>query len=1236
MREPDIKLVKLKRMTMEKKKQEFRKQDDEFLVSGINSWLVADYFDIMQVESIKLETPFSKWLDMATDGDDANDFEQGDAIAAQSYTLYCGSAMQEEYEEHSGKAYRKDPFKQDQDAGMDILSIIHVYIMPEILARMNVRADEIGDEKGILLRQFIDDLYSILDLFSEKNKSESFWARVYMMLSAGDLAIVVRSKEPDLACRIATYIRKRRANRNVKNPSPDQAYVLYKTYTLSTIRRKTGKSGENKDMQGQVKTKDRFIVRGYYSNLYWRNKMYESPLLSNNENDDAGDFHPLGGRYDFTVRLSEDEFCQVMSATDNEEAEKAGKEQSIRVQQLRYLIAKEGLSGINERYLIDKIKEEPKLTDEEITSKSVFISENSDKDERSLKDVNKDQIKKLYEIWNQIIKGSRTALGYRKNIQKYLYMLRREINLCESVNESSDTRIYAKILIELLGNVLAAVKRYFNKYNNHMPKCDTEINALEDNLRKAITVLDSYAQYIRNNNLQSIQTPNYNVETAMGAEKILIGYSELLWCFIEFYKRAVPDTSQKEYLTVMVPDLRDRDVNIDVMFSNEELPDMSDEGAGKRQADSMNKRLIVIGSPTLEELTDFPVIFPALFHEVAHQFRYEKRIDRNKAVLRSTVWEIMHGFSKYLTKVVNEQIEDEANEGGWLCAVLTEELTNFFMKRKDSREEKAKIENQSLAQFSYELYGDINDLFALWKQRARLEARVREFIFDLRYELDYLDEKTIKLIQELATIFDNKKELSEEGDNDQKTDNGAEGYDTAKRINLAVTHAFNLAGKCAYLYQKDTGSVWVPVEVREEDRCWEVEWEQIFGKEDENTPVEQRQIKEAFMSFLSWTQGYEEELRQDGIESVKFSKWETLDKELYDKMLEHWGAVAQKCAVAYCWETNEWQEEKEQRGTAGSAYRYWTHVGRKLGLDYGGQAGRFDEIVQNVLVACEFQISPSFLEVYREETADLLMCSVMKLTPMGYLNLVASLFVSEDKLFHATDLERVFCVLYIFWCYKGNGEEAWITYRQLLRQIFADIKENEKTLLSGCTNGWPKVKFPDGEIPIEDNVEDNIKAEDTIKENMGYMESCRSEIIEGRMESQDNNSLLGELDNILRCCSLLIDLIWQGKCYWIKLHNEKEVILDLQRGCEQLRQLKNSEHLHGREDYYKKGIEKIYRVGGYASEYLTKSYSQKGMGNNSESNKEINRECMELLLMMYYHNKIRTAQERRSEQTDGD
>lgn len=46
MREPDIKLVKLKRMTMEKKKQEFRKQDDEFLVSGINSWLVADYFDI--------------------------------------------------------------------------------------------------------------------------------------------------------------------------------------------------------------------------------------------------------------------------------------------------------------------------------------------------------------------------------------------------------------------------------------------------------------------------------------------------------------------------------------------------------------------------------------------------------------------------------------------------------------------------------------------------------------------------------------------------------------------------------------------------------------------------------------------------------------------------------------------------------------------------------------------------------------------------------------------------------------------------------------------------------------------------------------------------------------------------------------------------------------------------------------------------------------------------------------
>lgn len=152
---------------------------------------------------------------------------------------------------------------------------------------------------------------------------------------------------------------------------------------------------------------------------------------------------------------------------------------------------------------------------------------------------------------------------------------------------------------------------------------------------------------------------------------------------------------------------------------------------------------------------------------------------------------------------------------------------------------------------------------------------------------------------------------------------------------------------------------------------------------------------------------------------------------------------------------------------------------------------------------------------------------------------------------------------------------------------------------------------------------------------MEYMEECRTWII-AHKDVQDRNRVLGELNNILRLCGLLSDLVWNSKYYWKKLHEDEELAADLMAGREELSRLEERKDSSGRKDYYKKGIDKIYKAGKCVSKYLSESYSQKGIGSSTGSCKELNRECMELLLMMFYHNKIRTAQERISEQTDGD
>lgn len=51
--------------------------------------------------------------------------------------------------------------------------------------------------------------------------------------------------------------------------------------------------------------------------------------------------------------------------------------------------------------------------------------------------------------------------------------------------------------------------------------------------------------------------------------------------------------------------------------------------------------MLIIGSPTISELGDMPVFMAMLFHEIAHQFRYEERSERNPVVAHMIIKEKM-------------------------------------------------------------------------------------------------------------------------------------------------------------------------------------------------------------------------------------------------------------------------------------------------------------------------------------------------------------------------------------------------------------------------------------------------------------------------------------------------------------------------------------------------------------------------------------------------------------------
>lgn len=1178
MMDADIRLVKLTRTTMEGKKT----------LPNDKSWFVADYFDIMEVDALSLEDPFAVWLGIGDDTADNN------VISEQSYTLYCSSNMLMRYEENSEKSYRGNPF--DNAGKNECLSIIHVYILPEIIARMKMGKDEVRSDTGILLEPFVKDLYDILDLYEDKNKNESFIARVYMMLSAGDFAIVIKSKTSDTAYSISTYLRKRMINREEGNCT-ESGYVIYKTYTLSTI----GREITYADQIGDGRRPDRYIVRGSYSNKYWKEQDNVRSFLTK-LNEKVEELHPLSGRYDFTVRLREEEFCQMMSAT--EEISQKTENQSVRVKCLRHFIDKEYLSGINERYLMDSAVIDSKIADCDVISRSVFLG-NQAGSESDLIEKNETQINSLIEKHKEIVKKSWNIKAYRKNIQQYLHLLKRQIILCKQINELSDTRIYAKMLIELLNVTLDSVERYVE--NCSQSEQDQWIDALEDNLRKSIVTLDSYAQYIRNNNLQSMQTPNYNIETSMGAEKILIGYSELLWRFIEFYK-GIEDISQKDYLAVMVPDLSSsKFLNIDVMFSEE----------------SQEKRLIVIGSPTLEEVTDFPIIFPALFHEVAHQFRYESREKRNHAVLKATIKEIMHKISEHLSQNLIEKIGGTQSEIYALCAGLEEGLTEQFVLMEGND----KFNDKSLIQLEKYLFDDIDRVFDIWKWKSDLEKRVKDFCLKLRYELDYSDEKMrewiIKLYQEIQV---NSNEASDEGSCSQK---GSDAINIEDTINEITEFAFRIAEKCVYHHLNDAHRKGIDL-TGDKDIGWELLWDKVCDEDMCAKSREIGQINSTFLKFLDSMHEYEENCRHSSCFNEPdwngmAKRVKAMEAQLYQHMKRYWEEVGEKSAAVYS--MNYGDDPKTMSGIPD--YRYWIHVGRNLGLDHETKASRFSEALETAM-NFENYVTPSFLALYREETADLLMCNVMAMGPTEYVKLVVSLFVPIDNKYEATDIERVFYVLYIQWCYDPDQEKrmALDHYFQVCGDIFRELHENARNLLT-TINIVSKKESPRGEILCGESVSEHKESEDIIVENILYLKKCRRQMQEADCDPETIKAL-AEIDNIIRAYELLIELIWRGGFYCDKLHKEQiEVLEDLAGGKKILAKL----CIEAQKDCV---VKEIFNAGGVITEYLARSYSPKGMvaGKMADSDciknmKTVNEKCIETLLMMYYHNKIRIAQEGR-------
>ena len=789
---------------------------------------------------------------------------------------------------------------------------------------------------------------------------------------------------------------------------------------------------------------------------------------------------------------------------------------------------------------------------------------------------------------------------YRKNMKHYVNLLDKLIKLCCGINGFSDTRIYAAVLLEQLDVIMDSIEVYIEMYHKAEER-EEILYLLEEYIRESVCALDSYAQYIRNNNLQSLQTPNYNIESNMSMEKLLIGYSEFLKVFTEFYQRikvnGMNQINQCQYLPIVVPALSKRDVSVEILFPTGVMDDWNGEKEIRKGFyNESNRCCMVISVPTLTELGNVRTMITSLFHEVAHQFRYESRKERNDALLIYLVRTIMRDI---INKLV-QKLQDETGVRDWninFGRSLEESLVEAYMETNYIDEEgrlNYSFQESPLNNFQNCFKSDLYDVLGAWEQKNDIRFVFQAFLKEIIY---YRSDSS--QCSEAIQILD---ELIEQIELDESLNIPDEEI---------VKCAYSLSWECARQYSRNNvRCIWENENIREWvtdgiEICYQEKWYETFEMTEVDGNSELIKIWNNFFQFSSWIYDY---CGSDEKVKIYDSKKKTgFLKRAYQKM----------CV--------QWKSEKIQNDLGFDFDSVLSFMGRALGIDCDTKENYkiFQEQITFVVSQNLDYITKMAswrIGKYREETADMFMCNAMKLTPFGYMHMLAVGWPGNQELSNE-HYNRSQNILLFQWCLDGEGKLSYQKFRKICVELIKTLegaiyraslrltKMGEQLKLLKCTDSL--VEFADID---EKQIIDML---DRIEELEDYCSYVQQKTIAW------DNPLIKKECEMLKFYGIIAHMMGQLVEHDIEqidyLNDFHELRDDYIRGINQLRNLNDQ--------MCSDGDPLVQQLGEFCKEISMLQNEPYLLTECVEKTEKMNAHSIEFLLNMYYVNKRRIAQQ---------
>lgn len=906
----------------------------------------TDYFDKLEISTIGMQEDLADFMGIRSEQKTMESI-----VAVQNYSLFADVDRSKEKE--------TDALFAPNEPGK-FLSLIQVYITPEVIFKLSQKQT---DYFGI----FEKEIEGILNAYKTKFKSESelsINAGVFRMMSGGDFMIAVRSKIPEAAYLISTQIRRKLIH---VQDNKDDRLALFKTLTILSYTA-DGKS-EDKDLpKGMV------VVRGRYSNKYWQN----FPDKSNSSSWDR--IKNMNGRYDLTACMT---WGDLEKITSGDKDTKDGPKTYING--IKDLYEDERLSYFNKRYLMDSDtiwgKEYNSLCKEIKAHVEGIYLDSEHKKVYLMNEINAACEQKLEKI-NKLLDESKS-----QSITVSLNILKGLVFLCQTVNSLSDMRIYVRSLLRQIQVVLACAGKWLasSSGKDNMP-------LLEIYLRQAAVDLEAYGSVIRDDNLQTLHAPSYHVVTGSSVEKILISYSRFLnemmrFCDEELRKRysAGQAKGKKTYEAVMVPQLDKDSLEVEVLF-----PEWIHE--------NNEKFLLVARGPSTEELVNVPKMITALFHEMAHQLRYESRSERNK-ILR-------HLFSEGVSNVVTEALFEQMGLNK-LESDITNSMKVMFSEVICTQLQAIVLEevpDECLESYKMTLQNQTDRFFQMLQvDESKLKALVQRYITDTS---EYIDGEEPKIWEALNQI--SVKIQAFENLDDSKSEE--ENHEEEKKAELckALEEYAIICGQTARgLWFGDGGKA-----------------------KGENNETKIRRMRDSL----------EVQINESSFSVTKEKKEQKnrFLRNVFNMLCQKWSRELQ---LKEAGDQNITPDQKE-----------WIRLGRKFGIDHVKNRESFEnKLIESLTRLRYYPFAESLwnLELYREETSDIFMVAMCGLEIDEFISYSAQLYPHHNEQYAPGNLERAADVILLFWGkeYMKNPDtpEHSLWGSQMFGKIYEQlVQPNEK------------------------------------------------------------------------------------------------------------------------------------------------------------------------------------------------